>query len=75
MLDLKLVGGFMINLYSKWNTKNFMFAVIRLHEFASKRKGNGNIAKSTHKGLGIMWCARHMLQDYAIERPFLKCFH
>jgi hypothetical protein len=45
MLDLKLVGGFMINLYSKWNTKNFMFAVIQLHEFASKRKGNGNIAK------------------------------
>jgi len=43
MLDLKLVGELLINLYSKGNTKNFMFAVIQLHEFASKGKGNGSI--------------------------------
>jgi len=39
MLDLQLVNEFVINLYLKWNTKNFMFAVIQLHEFASKEKG------------------------------------
>jgi hypothetical protein len=47
MLDLKLVGEFMMN-YSKWNIKNFMFALMQLHEFASRGKGNGNIANSTN---------------------------
>jgi hypothetical protein len=51
MLDLKLLGEFMINLYSKWNTKNFTFAVIQLHEFASEVKGNGSIKRAHTKAL------------------------
>jgi hypothetical protein len=51
ILDLKLVGKFMINLYSKWNAKNFMCAVIQLHKFASKGKENGSIKKVHTKAL------------------------
>jgi hypothetical protein len=51
MLDLKWVGEFMINLCSKWNTKNYMFTLIQLHEFASKGMGNGSIKKARTKAL------------------------
>jgi hypothetical protein len=51
MLDLKLVGEFMINLHAKWNTKNFVFGIIHLHEFASKGSGNGSIKKAHTKAL------------------------